>query len=191
MPLKTKPIRIDLITNPHRFWSKAFPTAWSGCLVWTSTIRKSPEGNYGLFSIHAQDHAAHRVAFELTHGQHSATGMMVCHSCDVPLCVNPNHLFLGTHRDNMADMLKKGRAQSACSLGARPRNWKGGRKKGSKGRAKGHTSARERKTIVRKYVKKGLTHAEIAKQHELSKGAVGRICRRAARASASKGPERP
>lgn len=80
--------------------------ARSGCWLWKSTGGR--EDKYGGFRWRGKTLSAHRVGFALFKGE-IPEGMCVCHQCDSPRCVNPDHLFLGTHKDNMRDMYAKGR----------------------------------------------------------------------------------
>lgn len=78
----------------------------SGCWLWTGF----PDGNfgYGRFSADGVRAQTHRWSY-VHHSGPIPDGMKVCHHCDVPLCVNPEHLFLGTQLDNMLDRLAKGK----------------------------------------------------------------------------------
>lgn len=78
------------------------------CWLWIGSILKS---GYGSLSINGKTCRAHTVAFELAKGPVPA-GFEVCHTCDTPRCVNPAHLFAGTHAQNMRDMKVKGRVKA-------------------------------------------------------------------------------
>lgn len=76
------------------------------CIIWTG--RKWAQGRYGMDSYDGKAMGAHRVAWTKANGKISK-GLLVCHKCDNGLCVNVDHLFLGTAKENMRDCIQKGR----------------------------------------------------------------------------------
>ena len=86
------------------FWSLVEKPEGDGCWIWRGGTLKS----YGRINYQGKRQGAHRVAWQMAHGP-IPKGLLVCHHCDVPLCVRPSHLFAGTYSDNMQDWTKKGK----------------------------------------------------------------------------------
>lgn len=92
------------VTIQDRFEMQVMP-ALDGCHYW---IGHATDSGYGHFTINYKNIRAHRMSYMLYKGE-ITDGLVVCHTCDNTLCVNPDHLFLGTNKDNYLDMVKKGR----------------------------------------------------------------------------------
>lgn len=94
LPLQERLLRLSKV-NPE-----------TGCIEWTGTTHR--ETGYGSTRINGKSTGTHRAAWIAANGQ-IPDGLHVLHKCDVRHCINPDHLFLGTNDDNVADMVAKGR----------------------------------------------------------------------------------
>ena len=98
-----------LVTFENTF----IPEPNSGCWLW---MKDWGSRGYGQFEINGRMYLSHRISYStyvgpIPHGAH------VLHKCDNPACVNPDHLYLGTHRENMRDMSRRGRGKPPLFLG--------------------------------------------------------------------------
>lgn len=167
----------DTSPNPNRFWratvaylpytanlsfdhaaialkleQNSMPEPNSGCILW---LRYCNDRGYG--NVRIDQHTvrlAHRVAWHIAYGPIPA-GLAVCHKCDVPNCINPQHLFLGTNADNVADKVAKGRATAP--------------------RGSSHYRARLTEAQVAAIRADPRTHRKIANAYGVSFGAIDNI----------------
>lgn len=100
---------------PHslseRFWDKVEINDLLNCWTWTGS--RTSRG-YGRIKVNGKNKYSHRIAWGLIYGD-IPEGKLVLHKCDNPSCNNPNHLFVGTHKDNTIDMCVKGRQRGRRS----------------------------------------------------------------------------
>lgn len=106
--------RADVEKTIRKFEAKFVRGSWDDCWLWTGNVAVPPSGPYGLLHIAVRPTIyrkvlAHRLSYGLAKGLFPSH-LWVLHHCDNPRCVNPAHLFLGTHDDNMKDMATKHRS---------------------------------------------------------------------------------
>ncbi|WP_081992063.1 HNH endonuclease signature motif containing protein [Collimonas arenae] len=95
-----------------RFNAKWTPVPIAGCWIWIGSVKRGRNGDERpQIRDKATSRLAYRVSYELFKGP-IPEGFLVCHTCDIGVCVNPSHLFLGTHKDNQQDAVRKGRHTS-------------------------------------------------------------------------------
>ena len=90
------------------FWEKVDIRSEQDCWEWKAARQPNGYGKLGLWNGEQHNFLAHRLAWMLWNGDDPGA-MLVCHRCDNRGCVNPTHMFLGTHKDNNLDKIKKGR----------------------------------------------------------------------------------
>lgn len=105
--------------NLARFFVQTEATPWPGCRLWTGLKN---ENGYGVTTVKRRKVLAPRVAWVVEHQREIPDGMLVCHRCDNPSCVLPDHLFLGTQADNVRDMIRKGR-KAPCVTPTGDQHW--------------------------------------------------------------------
>ena len=89
-----------------RIFEKMTPVPEAGCWLWDGAVDK--QWGYGWIRVGRKMKKAHRVSFEAFKGP-IPRGLLICHKCDVPSCVNPDHLYSGTNLQNMRDRHDRGR----------------------------------------------------------------------------------
>jgi hypothetical protein len=144
--------RFAAVPLGERFFEKVECIPFHPCWEWMGA--KSHNG-YGVTSVGRKSLRAHRISWELHNGP-IPDGLLVLHRCDNPSCVNPEHLFLGTHADNMRDAARKGR------ISREPKYFK---------------LTRGDVAEIRKRLAAGETQQSIADIFDVSKACIGNIHR--------------
>jgi len=138
----------------ERFEQYVYPEPNSGCWLWSGSIRGY---GYGAIRVGSRIISAHRLSYQLFVGP-ILDGLHVLHTCDVPSCVNPSHLFLGTNQDNSDDKIKKNRQHN------------------SKGEKNGNSKLTEDCVKqIRILIEKGILYREIAEKFNVHYSLIGYI----------------
>ena len=161
--------RASGMTIAERLDYYSIPEPNSGCVLWFGS--STPAG-YGQLRWRGKNHRATHLAWEVAHGRPFPPGMFACHKCDVPACINPRHIFVGTNADNVADMRRKGRARYDQLM----RGWPKGTKHGpSSVRGEAKPAAKLTEQAVREIKSYGKQHRFLARQYNVSRSVIRAI----------------
>lgn len=138
-----------------------------GCFLWEK--RRDRNTGYGRLSVHDRDVQTHVLAFELFHGP-VPQGKEVCHKCDVRGCWNPDHLFAGTHKENVADCIAKGRNSNPPIISGTS--------------CHNATLTFDQVTTIRELRARGVTQRQVAVRFGVSQSTVWRLAHQRTRRSA-------
>ena len=123
----------------------------NGCWNWKHCLN---DRGYGLVDFNGKTRKTHRVSYFMWKGEELPSSIFLCHTCDNPKCVNPEHLFEGNTWDNMKDMVDKGRSAKGESHGMHK------------------LTPREVKEIRRKYIPRVYSQRKLAKEYNVSQGSI-------------------
>lgn len=154
-------------TNPYDLWKQVDTSGGpESCWEWQGRTNFG----YGIVMIHGRNIRVHRLSYELVNGP-IPDGLMVRHKCDNRRCVNPDHLEVGTHQDNMDDMMERGRKPMGelHHTVARPETVVRGERNG---RAKLTDDAVR---SIHRMVRDGMTISAIARHFNVSRSLVRKV----------------
>lgn len=145
----------------ERFWEKVHKT--DACWIWIAGVNRHGYGKFGRGGDKGPTVGAHRISWEITAGP-VPEGLFVCHTCDMPPCVNPEHLYLGTPQENSGDMVARGRHPRDVAYAF----------------AESHGNRRldlDKVAEIRSLAAGGLSSVQIAKRFSVSDVSINRIVR--------------
>lgn len=158
-PRKRAPVSDEMLARAIRIFNE---TEWwsspKGCKIWP---KSTDTGGYGIIVLREirerrnRHFGCHRLAWEMTHGP-IPEGMFICHKCDTRRCCNPDHMFIGTERDNWNDMREK--------------------RRNPRGERHPHAKLSESQVAEIKWkLAQGQTRASIGQEYGVAEGTIGNI----------------